>query len=467
MKISNKRTRSQSSLRPSKIPLYRPVSHQMSREVENVIKDLEKEHRESHYLDEEIEISRSKSQTQRSLCKTYASWETNNDLLKIKISVLEKELIKEQNRLNETILENSELREKISSKRKIQQNSKRAINELEKQLKTYNNPTENNANLDGIDFFQKRQVNLLRCKTARPKSMIFEKSKTLELTERTLPSSKISSTKGENELYKVSRPYESIRIVNLLRKMIENRRILLKEKQAVLDKYTSHVNYLEDAFEKIKNATGMVSVEEIAAAFIRSESQRSHMHTYFNDLTIEIEELEKSFVTISNSINDLKLLNCKGETLAMSSKNEILEKAKQTQSKNTKALKELNQIEASFRVLGSDINRILKLCEGLVENTEWDIKLEEFSFMKEDYIRNVLGKVEELIHFISSSQKQTSTWEFATQITQNRKEMKNLKEFLEEKDISNDSKVDTLKGPASVFELRALTEMMLTRKKYR
>jgi hypothetical protein len=44
-----------------------------------------------------------------------------------------------------------------------------------------------------------------------------------------------------------------------------------KEKKKLLDQYMRNARIIEDAFEQIKEATGISSVEEIVTTFIKAE----------------------------------------------------------------------------------------------------------------------------------------------------------------------------------------------------
>jgi hypothetical protein len=44
-----------------------------------------------------------------------------------------------------------------------------------------------------------------------------------------------------------------------------------KEKKALMDTYKRNVQIIEDAFEQIKEATGISSTEEIVTTFIKAE----------------------------------------------------------------------------------------------------------------------------------------------------------------------------------------------------
>ena len=62
-----------------------------------------------------------------------------------------------------------------------------------------------------------------------------------------------------------------------------------KEKKNLIDMYTRNVKILIDAFDQIKEATGISSTEEIVTTFIKAEEQNSSLMNYVSMLTSEID----------------------------------------------------------------------------------------------------------------------------------------------------------------------------------
>lgn len=69
-----------------------------------------------------------------------------------------------------------------------------------------------------------------------------------------------------------------------------------------MDKYIRTVKILEDAFDQIKEATGIASTQEIVTTFIKAEEQNYSLYNYVNMLNTEIDTIEEQNKTISNEI---------------------------------------------------------------------------------------------------------------------------------------------------------------------
>ena len=55
-----------------------------------------------------------------------------------------------------------------------------------------------------------------------------------------------------------------------------------------------NVKVIEDAFDQIKEATGISNIEEIVTTFIKAEEQNYSLYNYVNMLNTETDALEES-----------------------------------------------------------------------------------------------------------------------------------------------------------------------------
>ena len=55
-----------------------------------------------------------------------------------------------------------------------------------------------------------------------------------------------------------------------------------------------NVKVIEDAFEQIKEATGITSIDEIVTSFIKAEEQNYSLLNYVNRLGTETDVLEET-----------------------------------------------------------------------------------------------------------------------------------------------------------------------------
>lgn len=86
-----------------------------------------------------------------------------------------------------------------------------------------------------------------------------------------------------------------------LNKIIETN----KEKRKLMDQYLRNVKVIEDAFDQIKQATGISNIEEIVTTFIKAEEQNYSLQNYVNMLNTETDQLEESNKDIKEHIQKI------------------------------------------------------------------------------------------------------------------------------------------------------------------
>ena len=69
-----------------------------------------------------------------------------------------------------------------------------------------------------------------------------------------------------------------------------------------MDQYLRNVRVIEDAFDQIKQATGISNIEEIVTTFIKAEEQNYSLFNYVNALSTEYDQIEESNEEIKQSI---------------------------------------------------------------------------------------------------------------------------------------------------------------------
>lgn len=72
-----------------------------------------------------------------------------------------------------------------------------------------------------------------------------------------------------------------------------------------MDQYLRNVKVIEDAFEQIKQATGIQNIEEIVTTFIKAEEQNYSLFNYVNMLNTEFDQLEESNKDIKDQIQKI------------------------------------------------------------------------------------------------------------------------------------------------------------------
>jgi len=75
-----------------------------------------------------------------------------------------------------------------------------------------------------------------------------------------------------------------------------------KGKKKLMDQYVKNVAAMKDAFEQIREATGISSIEETVNAFIKAEEQNYSLYNYVNNLGTDTDHLEEQNREIKEQI---------------------------------------------------------------------------------------------------------------------------------------------------------------------
>jgi len=79
-----------------------------------------------------------------------------------------------------------------------------------------------------------------------------------------------------------------------------------KEKRKLMDQYLRNVKVIEDAFDQIKQSTGISNIEEIVNTFIKAEEQNYSLLNYVNTLNTEYDQLEEANEDIKVAIDRIE-----------------------------------------------------------------------------------------------------------------------------------------------------------------
>lgn len=75
-----------------------------------------------------------------------------------------------------------------------------------------------------------------------------------------------------------------------------------RSKKQLLEKYMKNVQVIEDAFEQIREQTGISSIDEIVTTFIKAEEQNYSLYNYVNILNSDIDTIEEQNKNIAKEI---------------------------------------------------------------------------------------------------------------------------------------------------------------------
>lgn len=225
------------------------------------------------------------------------------------IKVLQNQLEKSLKTLNDLQSENKNHRKEIDVCRKEQGVQDKVISGYNKEIKsitervkTLNKTTQSSSkgsqdtNNQILALKAKHDLDKFNFEHRITDLQIKLQEKDEDQAENRTRTKDMNATKGGASAAEFANPAELLRI--RLNKVVNNN----KEKKNLMDMYIRNVNIIRDAFDQIKESSGIASNEEIVTSFIKSEEQNNSLVNYINGLGGEIDMIEMQNRNIEEEI---------------------------------------------------------------------------------------------------------------------------------------------------------------------
>ncbi|EGR27781.1 hypothetical protein IMG5_189050, partial [Ichthyophthirius multifiliis] len=261
--------------------------------IEELKQNIEQEKRNQTEIDKHIADFQKKIIEKKQNVGGYNAGAENEGSLGKQIKILENRLDKANQKFNEAIAVNKQLRQQIDSLRRervifdnlykklekeLHEKRKQMANIIETANTAYEERDKANDQIQNLKMLAKKESENFE-KDLRDLSHIMEKNKKaldyIKLTEKNRDETKINNDMLDSE--KLNR--------NNNQKLYKDRNI----NQAMLDKIQKY----EEDFAKIQAATKVTDFEKLVSIFIKNEEKNFQMFKYVNELSNEIEDLEK------------------------------------------------------------------------------------------------------------------------------------------------------------------------------
>jgi len=122
-----------------------------------------------------------------------------------------------------------------------------------------------------------------------------------------------------------------------------------------------NVKVIEDAFEQIKESTGITSIEEIVGAFIKAEEQNISLQNYVNTLSSDTDQLEDSNREIKEHIDNIIKRGQLSEKEREDLKRDMEEKCEAYEAEIEKANNETEQTKRMFRKMQQHVEMMVEM----------------------------------------------------------------------------------------------------------
>ena len=351
----------------AKTVLYETEAQRLQRQADNFTKKLEQEKRRQLLLEdrqkEQLKEFTEKKAELHGMRPCTKEQKRKMAELKLAENHLDKTIVK----YNQIIAENHQLKCQVDALRKELNAANAIYNKLQSSIKkrekdTMRNSTQRNEDKNNTE---ETHIQILALKTKHDKertefnqkinelkTKLKERDELRKLDERG-PSLDNKQHLGKTDKKEYSNP------LDILKLRLDKWHSSNVEKKQIIEKYIKNSRVIEDAFEQIKESTGIGSIEEIVTTFIKSEEQNYALYNYVNNLTQELETLEDQNRKLNKQImakeaNEYELDSQQKEQLGKLSKE--LESLKANISQKEKSI---SDYKASFEAIQVPVASLL------------------------------------------------------------------------------------------------------------
>ena len=364
-----------------------------------------------------------------------------------RLMILEDQLKQANEELNEKKENLKQIRPPTAKMQKDSHQIKLYENQLEKALVKYNELQATNRKLrNEIDVMRKEQRNQLRVNKTLVKDIVGTADDAKKLNVTTYQGQRISEetnnqilalkAKHEAEKYNFERKIKDLqdklkekdeselertrskdmggtkKLVTtqaefsnpaaLLKLRLQKWTTNNKEKKNLMDMYIRNVKIIEDAFDQIKEATGISSTEEIVTTFIKAEEQNYSLYNYVNMLNSEIDMIEEQNRNIEAEIR-------KHEELGEMTEKEKLNMRTKLQQEIEEMKEQMAEKESQIKGVENQMSKIRDYVSAMVElfkksqfflNVAQTMQYDDETQFNENNVTMYLAELEEYVSLL-------------------------------------------------------------------
>lgn len=172
-----------------------------------------------------------------------------------------------------------------------------------------------------------------------------------------------------------------------------------KEKKQLMDKYVRNVKIIEDAFDQIKEATGISSTEEIVTTFIKAEEQNYSLYNYVNKLNTDIDTIEEQNKVIASEIKKHEIKSNMTEQEKQKLMEKLGEQTKETRETTKEKEDEITKIEEKLSAIQENTKRMVELFKQsrFMLSVAHNMTYDEGTVFNDKNVTQFLAELEEYI----------------------------------------------------------------------
>ena len=345
--------------------IYVSETVRLQKETDAFTKKLEHEKRQLMVVEDQIK--QAMAEIEEKMNKIKAIKPTREELRKRNAAInnIQKAIRNEELRLNETNSKNQDMKQEIDIhrkeimstssqihryKRKIGDTMKKAKKTNEEYVKDKKKAEETNDQILALKAKHEEEKTRFEKEIRSLQQRLNEKDHTEDAKENPVNETAIIDTKA-----KFSNPIGILKM--RLNKIISTN----KEKKKLIDQYMRNVKLIEEAFEQIKDSTGISSIDEIVTTFIKAEEQNYSLFNYVNRLGQETDQLEETNKKIKMDIETFRrneqLDEKQRENHIQDMQNNIQEMNEQIQQANV----EKDEFKDQLRIIQEFVEKMVAL----------------------------------------------------------------------------------------------------------
>lgn len=299
--------------------IYISETVRLQRETDQFTKKLEHEKRQLMVIEDQIKQALAEIEEKKGKIKAIKPSTEELRKRNAYINNKQKAIRNEELKLNETNAKNQSLKWEIDVHRK-------EIMSTAKQIQKYNKKitkTMRNAKMTNSEYIKDKkkaeetndQILALKAKHEEEKNRFEKEIRSLQQRLNEKDHTEEAKDKSVNttvdhkftaEATTGGPKTEFSNPISILKMRLNKLISTNKEKKKLVDQYIRNVKLIEDAFEQIKESTGISNIDEIVTTFIKAEEQNYSLLNYVNRLGQETDQLEETNKKIKQDIESFK-----------------------------------------------------------------------------------------------------------------------------------------------------------------
>lgn len=133
------------------------------------------------------------------------------------------------------------------------------------------------------------------------------------------------------------------------------------KKKRLVDQYVKNASIIEQAFQQIKENSGIQDVDEIVTTFIKAEEQNYSLFNFVNLLTQEIDALEDNNKYLDEEIAKYQLLAEQNEAERRRKIQELKNQRDELKESIGVAQSECENIQGEFNLIKGNVQKMVQM----------------------------------------------------------------------------------------------------------